>query len=213
MQAIYGIGTRTYPNEGKQLFVHHMGDGFAIVSDSGEASFERPLSIAAALMRHVASSGTFAAAAVAEGDLSDITGWYPEEVMKDCDEGHIVRLGTGLMTLFPVMGTAFIRAYRLHDETPSGPLLIVSEEHEDRVPAEFEFRSGQSKRENILLSIDWMRTECPTVARIQDAASLRAPNADELAQAIRSYRTKYRCVRRRWSSNLRTLLSIDLGND
>ena len=44
MKAIHRIGTRVYPDEEERLFVHHMGDGFAIVSDFGEASFERPLS-------------------------------------------------------------------------------------------------------------------------------------------------------------------------
>ena len=53
MGAIYRIGTRVYPHEVNRLFVHHLGDGFAIVSDFGEASLERPLGIAAALMRHV----------------------------------------------------------------------------------------------------------------------------------------------------------------
>ena len=129
--------------------MHHMGDGFAIVSDFGEASFERPLGIAAALMRHVASTGTFAAAAVSEGDLSDITGCYPDEVMRDCKDGHVVRLNAGLMTLSPVMGTAFIRAYRLNGDTPSGPFMIVSEEHEDRVPCGFEFRSVRGKGKTI----------------------------------------------------------------
>ena len=87
MGAIYRIGTRMYPNDGERLFVHHMGDGFAIVSDFRESSFGRPLGIACALMRHMASTGTFAAAAIAEGEFSDITGCYPEEVMKDSEEG------------------------------------------------------------------------------------------------------------------------------
>jgi hypothetical protein len=33
MQAIYRIGTRMYSEEGDRLFVHHLGDGFAIVSE------------------------------------------------------------------------------------------------------------------------------------------------------------------------------------
>ena len=174
MAAIYRIGTRVYSEEGERLFVHHMGDGFAIVSDFGEASFERPLGIVSALMRHMASTGTFAAAAVAEGEFSDITGCYPEEVMKDSEDGQVVRLNAGLMTLSPVMGTAFIRAYRLNDEAPSGPFVIVSEEHGDRVPGGFECRSTGGKGDSKLISVDWMRAECPTVARIQGTASLRA---------------------------------------
>ena len=58
-----------------------------------------------------------------------------------------------------------------------------------------------------------MRTESPTIARIQDAASLRSPKAEDLVQAIRSYCAEYPCVGGRWSGNLRTLLSVDLEND
>ena len=213
MAAIYRIGTRVYPDEGERLFVHHMGDGFAIVSDFGEASFERPLGIASALMRHMASTGTFAAAAVAEGEFSDITGCYPEEVMKDSEDGQVVRLNAGLMTLSPVMGTAFIRAYRLNDEAPSGPFVIMSEEHGDRVPGGFECRSAIGKANSKLISADWMRAESGTVARIQRAASLRAPKAEELVQAIRSYCAEYPSVRRKWSGHLRSLLSVDLKTD
>ena len=213
MGAIYRIGTRMYPNEGERLFVHHIGDGFAIVSDFGEASFERPLAIASALMRHMASTGTFAAAAIAEGEFSDITGCYPEEIMKDCEDGHVVRLNAGLMTLSPVMGTAFIRAYRLNDEAPSGPFVIVSEEHGDRVPGGFECRLAEGKGDSKLISVDWMRAECPTVARIQRAASLRAPKSEELVQAIWSYCAEYPSVRRKWSGHLPSLLSVDLKSD
>ena len=213
MGAIHRIGTRVYPGEGERLFVHHMGDGFAIVSDFGAASFERPLGIATALMRHMASTGTFAAAAVAEGEFSDITGCYPDEVMKDCEDGRVVRLNAGLMTLSPVMGTAFIRAYRLNDQAPSGPFVIVSEEHGDRVPGGLERQSAKGKGGGKLISVDWMRAECPTVARIQSVASLRAPKVKELTQAIRDYCAQYPSVRRKWSGHLRTLLSIDVESD
>ena len=213
MGAIYRIGTRMFPNEGERLFVHHMGDGFAIVSDFGESSFERPLAIASALMRHMASTGTFASASIAEGEFSDITGCYPEEVMKDCEDGQAVRLNAGLMTLSPVMGTAFIRAYRLNDEAPSGPFVIVSEEHRNRVPGEFECRSAEGKGDSRLISVDWIRVDCPTIARIQGAASLQAPKAEELVQAIRTYCAEYLSVRGKWSGHLRTLLSVDLQSD
>ena len=60
MLAIYRIGTKVYPNDQKRLLVHQMGDGFAIVSDFGEASLERPIAIAIALMRCVATTGASA---------------------------------------------------------------------------------------------------------------------------------------------------------
>ena len=213
MGAIHRVGTRVYPSEGERLFVHQMGDGFAIVSDFEERSFERPLGIASALMRHLASTGTFAAAAVAEGEFSDIIGCYPEEVIKDSEDGHVVRLGGGLMTLSRVMGTAFIRAYHLNAHAPSGPFVIVSEAHKDRVTGGFEFRPVQGKRDSKLVSIDWMRAESPTIARIQGTAALSLPKAEELVQAIQSYCAECPTVREKWSDNLRTLLSVDVKRD
>ena len=213
MGAIHRIGTQVYLDERERLFVHQMGDGFAILNDFGEVSFERPLGIASALMQHMASIGTFAAVAIAEGEFSDITGCYPEEVMKDSEDGLVVRLNAGLMTLSPVMGTAFIRSYRLNDVAPSGPFVIVSEEHENRVPSGFECRSARGKADRKLISVDWMRAESRAVARIQRAASLRAPKAEELVQAIRSYCAKYPTVRRKWSGHLGSLLSVDLKSD
>ena len=214
MRAIYRIGTRVYRDDGQRLFVHHMGDGFAIVSSFGEASFERPLGIAVALMRCVASSGAFAAAALAEGDFADVTGCYPDEVMKDCDEGGVVALGGGgLMTLSSVMGTAFIRAYRLHEGTPSRPVLVVSAEHRDRVPAEFECRDIQDDDNGILLSIDWLRTASPIVAEIQGRAGLAAPRTEDLGQALRNYCQRYPALRETWEADLRRFLGFSLAND
>lgn len=81
MNAIIQIGKQVYPIEGDRLFVHQVGDGFAIVSDFHEDSLERPISIAITLMRHVvAYTGYFASAAIAEGDFSGIRSCYPEEV-------------------------------------------------------------------------------------------------------------------------------------
>lgn len=213
MQSIYRIGTRVYPDEGERLFVHQMGDGFAIVSDFGEESFERPLCIAAALMRHLAATGVFAAAAVSEGDFSDIIGCYPAEVMRDSEDGYVVRLNAGLMTLSSVMGTAFIRAYSLNGDAPSGPFLITSAGHRDRVPDGFEHRSVRGKGKRNLLSLDWIRSENPTIAWIQHTASLRAPKAEVLVQAIQRYCAEYPCADRKWSCNLRTLLDVDLENE
>ena len=153
MRAIYRIGTRVYPEDSQRLFVHQMGDGFAIVSEFGEESHKRPIAIAIALMRCVADTGTFAATAIAEGEHADITGCYPPEVT-DGSRNGIVRLGSGLMTLSKVMGTAFIRAYRLHDAKPKGPFLKVSENHRDRIPGWVPVRPIKG---GPLLSTDWIR--------------------------------------------------------
>ena len=171
MRAIYRIGTKAYPEEPERLFAHQMGDGFAIVSEFGEESLERPIAIAIALMRCVAATGTLAASAIAAGDHADITGCYPSEVRDSSCDG-VVRLGRGLMTLSKVMGTAFIRAYGLHGD-PSGPFLAVSANHRDRIPVGVTVRSTESRKGESLLSIDWVRTELAILSDIQRKAGYR----------------------------------------
>ena len=207
MCAIHRIGTKVYPDDPGRLFVHQMGDGFAIVSDFGETSLERPIAIAVALMRCVATSGTFAVAAIAEGKFSDITGCYPQEVMGSYDDG-VVSLGDGLMTLSPVMGTAFIRAYRLCQSAPPGPFLIVPRCHRDRVPAYLFVREIQSPKNNQLLSINWIRAESELLLGIQQNADISTSSSDSLVQTIQDYCSRYTTIREKWKGYLGSLLDI-----
>lgn len=208
MCAIYRIGTRVYPQEVERLFVHQMGDGFAIVSDFGEPSLERPIAIAIALMRCVASTRTLAAAAIAEGELADITGCYPQEVTNGTDDAHVVMLGAGVMTLSSVMGTAFIRAYRLNNDAPPGPFLTVSECHRDRVPASLPVRATKSRKGAQVLSIDWVRAKTTLLTDIQGTADLKIPTPDELVHAIKDYCVQYEHIREKWGAHLCDLLDI-----
>ena len=207
MWAIHRIGTKVYPDDPERLFVHQMGDGFAIVSDFGEASLERPIAIAVALMRCVATTGTFAVAAIAEGDHTDITGCYPQEVTGGSNNG-VVRLGGGLMTLTRVMGTAFIRAYRLQNSAPPGPFLTVPGYHRDRVPAWLSVREPQNPKNDRLLSIDWIRAESELLLGIQQNADISTPSSDALVQTIQDYCSQYTTIREKWGGHLGHLLDI-----
>lgn len=210
MRAIFRVGTIVYPDECERLFVHHMGDGFAIVSEFGEPSFERPIAIASALMRCVASSGTFAAAAIAEGAFADVTGCYPEEVRRARNDDGAVKLGAGLMTLSSVMGTAFIRAYRLNGEAPSGPFLVLLESHRDRIPDGFPVRCAVSRKGASLLSVDWVRSKSPILSDIQERASLNSPTHSEIVQYIKDYCRDDLRIGGKWRENLSNLLQIDV---
>ena len=213
MRALFRIGTKVYPNDDDRLFVHQMGDGFAIVSNFGEYSLERPICIAIALMRHVAAStGKFTAATIAEGEFGDIQGCYPREVTEYYRDG-LVRLGRGLMTLFTVMGTAFIRAYGLHNKTPSGPFLTVSDCRRNRVPEGLSVQTTKDSRDTRLLSIDWIRAETPLLAEIQAQAGLEAPEADELVQKIRAYCMQYLHIREKWRIALNDFLAIKVDTN
>ena len=207
MLAIHRIGTKVYPDEPERLFVHQMGDGFAIVSDFGEVSLERPVAIAIALMRHLASTDTFAVAAIAEGDHADIKGCYPREVTDDSHNGR-VRLGAGLMTLSCVMGTAFIRAYGLHSAAPSAPLLTVSGEHWHRVPEGAQIRVTSSGKGEPLCSIDWVRSDWGLLSDIQEKAGISAPSADALIGKIQDYCARYTAIRDSWGHHLRNLHDV-----
>ena len=207
MQTIYRIGTRVYPNGNERLFVHHMGDGFAIVSDFGEPQLERPIAIAIALMRCVAATGTFAAAAIAEGEFADITGCYPKEVTDDSCDAHVVSLGAELMTLSSVMGTAFIRAYRLNNLL-KGPLLVVSSCCRDRIPASLPVRTTESEKGTQLLSVDWIHDETISLPYIQQKAGLSIPTPDALVKALNNHCAQYESVGEKWS-HIRDLLDIE----
>lgn len=209
MQAVYWIGTRVYSNEDERLFVHQMGDGFAIVSDFGEPLLERPIAIAIALMRSLASFEMFAAAYIAEGEFSDITGCYPKEVVGDLQDGHVVRLGAGLMTLSSVMGTAFIRAYSLKNVAPSGPFLCLSESLHSRIPDGVPVRMIESKGVR-LLSIDWVRATIPVLSDIQQKAGLLTPSPSAIVIAVQNYFKQYPYIREKWS-RVCDILEIDAG--
>ena len=206
MRAIYRIGIDVYPEVPERLFVHQMGDGFAIVSEFGEESLKRPISIAIALMRCVADTGTFAAAAIAKGDHADITGCYPREVTDGSCNG-IVRLGRGLMTLSKVMGNAFIRAYRLHNAAPPGPFLTVSEDHLNCVPRCLPVQTIKGKP---LLSIDWIRAESALLSGIQLKADISTASPCELVRKIQDYCEQYVPIRKKWKCSLRDFLDIEV---
>ena len=207
MKGIYRIGTKVYPEAGERLFVHHMGDGFAIVSDHGEPSLERALSIATALMRHMASTGIFASSAVAEGDFADITSCYPQEVTEHSKDARMVPLGDGLMTLSSVMGTAFISAYQLHNAL-SGPLLTVHEKCRERISCDhFDMKDMDE-----LWSVDWIRSTSPLTTSIQQKCDLFAPTPDEIIQAFKDYCSARPYIRRKWRDNLRDLLAVRLDD-
>ena len=210
MIAIHGIGSKVYPTDGERLLVHQIGDGFVIVSEFGESTLERPLAIAVALLRSVSTVGKLASAAIEEGDFGDMQGCYPNEILNGCENGS-VRLGEGLMTLFPVMGSAFIRAYRLHNLAPSGPFLSIPQDAGGRVPAGFSLRKPPDENSAGLTTVDWIRAKSPLLRRMQEEAGLANPGTDELQRRLRDYCVRYPPLRRKWGYMLQELLDIEVG--
>jgi hypothetical protein len=206
MRGVFRLGRSCFPRDPERLFAYQAGDGFLIVSDFHEASLDRCVSIAVALMRHVAGRvGRLAGCSIAEGDLADITGCYPKEVVaSEGFQSGTIPLGMGLMTIFPVMGTALIRSCRISNTPLKGPLLLIDSTKCGRIPMGV---SWEPIPHLGVASIDWVHMRSHTLERLQQNASLAAPSDRELEERLRNYCNDPR-VPPDWTDNVGRLLHV-----
>ena len=209
MDGIYLIGTTCYTEMSSRIFAHQTGDGFAIVSEFGAESLETPVAIAIALLRHVASSGRFAKAAIAEGAFADITGCYPKRVRDSQDKCGRVIMNGGFMTLFPVMGPALINAFQLSKVSPSGALLALAAANSARLP---DGCVVHTITERELIAIDWVHSSLPLVAKLQQKAGLRSPDVSALKSGFHAY-FHASGVKEEWKANTAWYLSLGVLTD
>lgn len=203
-EGILSIGRECYPRTPDRLFAHQTGDGFIIVSEFGAEMLDHPLAIAIALLRHVAASGRFAKAAISQGEFVDVRGCYPSSVRDAADNNGHLDLGEGLMTLFPVMGTALIRAFKLAENSPSGPLLTVAATEIHRIPGDLVVRETTSPD---VLSIDWIHSPLSLAYSLSHTARLNSPPLADLECTLRSY-CHTQSLKRDWLNNVATLLGV-----
>lgn len=191
MFAIHRIGKNVFPESPDRLFAHQLGDGFLITSDFHEENLDRAASITILLMKYITEFGVFARATIAEGDLSGITGCYPDEIMNDCDEGTLSsRMGEGLMTIFPVIGTVLINAVGIDKRSSKkGPLLAMPSAYKNRLSSLFIIRDIP---DTTISTIDWIHTEFEGLVKIRDKAKLGYPNPKELELFVRNYIIKHK---------------------
>jgi hypothetical protein len=186
MLAIHRIGTHVYPSPPDRLFAHQTGDGFVIQSDFNESSPLRALSIAVVVLRHVASTGRYARAAISEGEIADIVGCYPKEVRDDQVRDGVVSLGEGLMTLFSVMGMGLIRSVKTNKIGPRGPLLLLDPRFRTRLPKDVPTQSTQ-ENDDAPLSVDWVHIDLPLVHQIQAQANLSSVSPAKIEETLVAY--------------------------
>lgn len=204
MRGIFRIARRCYPQPPDRLFAHQFGDGFIVVSDFHESSLERCVTIATALMRHVAGTGRLARATISEGELSDIKGCYPKEVLDCLESEHTVSLEMGLMTIIPVMGTALIRAVKIDKVGPKGPLLLIESSKIGRLGSSASFTSID---EGALMSIDWVHMETELLSKLQENAGLISKSPKELEAMLSRYCIDHK-VSDEWRTNVFSLLNV-----
>ena len=205
MEGIFYIGSKCYPEPPDRIFAHQIGDGFIIVSDFGSKSLEVPVSIAIALLRHVAANGRLAKVTIAEGELFDIQGCYPKTIRDAKESDGRVFMGAGLMTISPVMGTALIRAVGIDKKSPSGSLLIIKKDDHHRIPQDLPVTEILDLN---LCSIDWVHAESELVNNIQEIVGLNHPDFGELEHKISDYCNTYD-LKESWKKNTYYYLSIN----
>jgi len=189
MSGIYAIGNKVYANDSDRLFAHQFGDGFVIVGDFHEEALDRCVAIAVALMRHVATSGCLARAAVAEGDFADYSGCWPKEIRKEIanlQSDDTVALGSGIMTLLPVMGTALINANKLDSgNCIKGAVLTIASKDAGRIAAGLPRRVSAANSR--LTMIDWVHASSRIIDEIVAQSGIGGMPPADIETAITRY--------------------------
>lgn len=184
MEALYFLGSRVFCDEPHRLFIHQLGDGFVVIPSFAESSLRNPLAIAVIALRHVLANGGAARAAISTGDFSDISGCYPDVIQDAMTDHGVLMLGEGLMTIFPVMGSALINSHRLEKTEPKGSLVVVQSDLIGEIPAEYS--ATQVGAEDTVV-VDWIGAENDFLSEAAARAGIAMPTTDELKSYLETY--------------------------
>jgi hypothetical protein len=182
-ETIYAIGSNVFSETPTRLFVHQVGgDGLLIVSEFAEESSEKAISIAVVLLQALLTNGLVGKAGISEGTFADVKSCFPSlRSVPKTASGY--RLGEGLLTTFPVMGTALINAHRIATSLPRGCLLRV-----DPVLLRVTYPRGVviSDPSNPIV-VDWIHTRTATMELIVRKTEIALPSCHHLEQLLVQY--------------------------
>jgi hypothetical protein len=201
MQGIYWLGDRVYPESSHRLFAHQFGDGFLITSTYREESLDRAILICIALMRHGLDNGAIFKSAVSEGKISDIKSCYPPEIRNASDKSHII-FGSGVMTVFPVLGEGLINSVAVDKKSPSGPILAVEDKNRDRISAVFRKFDCPKK----LITVNWLLGEYDELTSIQTKAGFRNPDEAARIEQMEAYLEANDGIKDEWVKSARGII-------
>jgi len=184
MDGICRIGSLACPETPDRIFVHQTGgDGFVIVSELAQRTPDMPIAIAVVLMQMVLAAGSLAKAGISQGTFADVSGCFPTLARYPEDGRGRRRLGRGLMTLFPVMGTALINSHRLATRRPRGARLAV----DAAMMAQPQDGVVVSYTENDLIVVDWLHTRTGVMDEVIAKTSIHLPSTAELQERLVAY--------------------------
>jgi len=184
MDGIFRIGECCCPDSPDRIFAYQTGDGFFIVGEFGIRSLEVPISISIALMLHIAAIGRFSKVAIGEGEVGDITGYFPDSVRNKKALNGSIPMGQGIMTIFPVMGTGFINSISIMKRSPKGSLLTLGSCNLSRLPAGCSYIKIKCSD---ITAINWVYSRTALVDIIQKRANLMVPSPSKIAENFKEY--------------------------
>src|SRR4029077_12854389 len=120
------------------------------------------------------------------------------------DQTGDVFLGEGLMTLFPIMGTALIRAFALEKREPPGPLLLLDGQFINRLPPDIAVeRIGNA---DAPVSIDWIHSKIPLVSQIWSQSGFPDISDKEIEEKLIEYQQLFKLGK--WAKSLTRFLKL-----
>jgi hypothetical protein len=189
-----------------RVFAHQIGDGVILVADIPGPKPDGPIAIAIALMRHMLAAGVLGKAAVSLGDFADVRGCYPPSIRDNMDARGAIRIGDGLMTIFTVMGSALIAAYKLSAKR-SGACLLVDGEAYSELPEYVKAGVGS------LAIVDWVHSAIPAASQVAKEAGLTMVTNDRAEEMLRSYLRTHRAgLRSDWIKNTLDGVNCESGD-
>ena len=180
MEALFLVASKKFPTAPERLFIHQFGDGFVVVSDYMEPNPQRPIAISLTVMRYLIGRGVATKAAISGGDFADISSCYPETVLAASHDRRYVKIGEGVMTIIPVMGTALIAPHKLATRR-SGAVLLLESNIFVSLPIGIIANPGSPT------VIDWVHSDLPLVSEIAKTAGVTTPNASSTEGYLRTY--------------------------
>lgn len=212
-EGILLIGQRCYPNTPDRLFAHQTGDGFIVVGEFGENDINLPVGIAISLQRHIAGSGLFSKASISHGAFADMRSCYPAAIQNAVDEHGLIAMGDGVMTIFPVMGTAMINAVEVAKRSPSGPLLSISSSEIEPLPEGVVTKVySESEAMSPIVIIDWVHSHVALADEIALKAGLRNQSPRELENTLRLYCEMHNGLPTKWKNGIQDYLATNVGS-
>jgi hypothetical protein len=201
MQGIFWIGDRYYRAPPERLFAHQFGDGFLVISDFPEERLDRAALVGVALMRHLLTHGETAKGAISEGEISDVKNCYPNDIREQFGDWNI-RLGEGVMTVTPVLGSALINTVGLEKKCPSGPLLAIPTQEAHRLDCGIAISHASDK----VSILNWLRGEPTGLKELQTAAGLKQLPEQERRDLLERYIRTNEFLKKEWKDNARRYL-------